>query len=291
MKIKTSIARGLSAIALSVVALSFTVFTQTTDQAAKLISLPKLQPRPKTERHLFGTKMTVTVAVDAKGKVTSVNAIDGPGWICPGVDMPEIAILREAAKAVAMKAKFEPATVDGKKVDSFGVLDIEFPTVIKPIRIGDVDTAGTVPMRENVKTMQGTTGEVSDNTGIAGLGAGNGEPTRVTILGRRDVEVGAAPDPKLADRSVSGGVLNGKALQLPKPTYPKAARAVRASGAVSIQVLIGEGGTVVSAEPISGHPLLRSSARSAACGGRFTPTLLEGKPVNVSGVITYNFVP
>ncbi len=92
-------------------------------------------------------------------------------------------------------------------------------------------------------------------------------------------------------RTVSGGVLNGKALSLPKPDYPPAARAVKASGAVSVQVLISESGSVISATPVSGHPLLRAAAESAARGSSFSPTLLCGQPVKVSGVITYNFVP
>jgi len=42
---------------------------------------------------------------------------------------------------------------------------------------------------------------------------------------------------------------------------------------------------------VSGHPLLRGAAEQAARGARFSPTLLSGQPVKVSGVITYNFVP
>lgn len=91
-------------------------------------------------------------------------------------------------------------------------------------------------------------------------------------------------------RQISGGVLNGKATSLPKPPYPAAARAVGASGAVTVQVLIDENGDVVSAEAVSGHPLLRAAAAQAARGAKFSPTYLEGTPVKVSGVITYNFV-
>jgi TonB family protein len=91
-------------------------------------------------------------------------------------------------------------------------------------------------------------------------------------------------------KQISGGVLNGKALSLPKPPYPPAARAVGASGAVTVQVLIDENGDVVSANAVSGHPLLRAAAVEAARGAKFSPTELEGMPVKVSGVITYNFV-
>ena len=96
------------------------------------------------------------------------------------------------------------------------------------------------------------------------------------------------PPPKIT-KPVSGGVLNGKATSLPKPPYPAAARAVRASGAVSVQVLIDESGRVVSASAVSGHPLLRQAAEQAARSARFSPTQLSGQPVKVSGVITYNF--
>ena len=90
-------------------------------------------------------------------------------------------------------------------------------------------------------------------------------------------------------KTISGGVLNGKATNLVKPAYPPAAKAVRASGAVNVQVTVDEKGDVISASAISGHPLLRASAVSAARQSKFTPTLLSGKPVKVTGVVVYNF--
>lgn len=83
--------------------------------------------------------------------------------------------------------------------------------------------------------------------------------------------------------------MNGKAVSLPKPAYPQGAMAVGASGSVSVQVTIDESGKVVSAVPVSGHPLLRAAAAQAANGATFTPTMMSGQPVKVTGVITYNF--
>lgn len=90
---------------------------------------------------------------------------------------------------------------------------------------------------------------------------------------------------------INGGVLNGKAKNLVKPAYPPAARAVKASGAVNVQVTIDEQGNIISAGSVSGHPLLRQAAEEAARASIFEPTLLEGQPVKVTGVIVYNFVP
>lgn len=92
-------------------------------------------------------------------------------------------------------------------------------------------------------------------------------------------------------KQISGGVLNGKAVDLPKPEYPAEARADRETGAVSIQILIDEAGKVIRAGAVSGAPSLQLAAREAACGSKFSPTTLGGEPVKVSGVITYNFVP
>ena len=94
------------------------------------------------------------------------------------------------------------------------------------------------------------------------------------------------PPPK----TISGGVLNGKAISKPQPAYPAIAKAAKASGTVTVQVLVDESGNVISASAVSGHPLLKASAVAAARQAKFSPTLLSGQPVKVTGVITYNFV-
>ncbi|HEX8652976.1 MAG TPA: TonB family protein [Pyrinomonadaceae bacterium] len=91
-------------------------------------------------------------------------------------------------------------------------------------------------------------------------------------------------------RIVNGGVLNGKALSLPKPNYPAAAKMQHASGTVTVQVTIDEEGRVIAAKAVSGPPVLQAEAVNAARQARFSPTKLEGLPVKVTGFITYNFV-
>ncbi|HSI87628.1 MAG TPA: energy transducer TonB [Pyrinomonadaceae bacterium] len=88
---------------------------------------------------------------------------------------------------------------------------------------------------------------------------------------------------------IVGGVLNGKAKALPRPEYPAGARSMRITGPVTVHVLIGTDGMVKSAGTLTGHPQLADSARDAACAARFAPTTLEGKPIEVTGVLTYTF--
>ncbi len=91
-------------------------------------------------------------------------------------------------------------------------------------------------------------------------------------------------------RVVSGGLLQNKAVSKPKPVYPPLAKAMGVSGTVTVQVEVDEGGAVRKAEAVSGPDLLRGVSEAAAMDALFSPTLLSGQPVRVSGVITYNFV-
>ena len=130
-------------------------------------------------------------------------------------------------------------------------------------------------------------------------GAGS---NRIVLLGSEPAILGVPqiktvgsrplPYPKSGSmpKTISGGVINGKATSLPKPGFPPAARAVRASGSVSVEVLVDTSGNVTSANAVSGHPLLRASAVQAAKTAKFAPTMLSGQPVSVKGILTYNFV-
>ena len=99
-----------------------------------------------------------------------------------------------------------------------------------------------------------------------------------------------APKPTPKMPIIPGGVLNVKAISKPQPEYPAIAKAARAQGTVVVQIVVDEEGRVISASAVSGHPLLQQAAVAAARQARFSPTRLEGQPVKVSGIITYNFV-
>jgi protein TonB len=122
-------------------------------------------------------------------------------------------------------------------------------------------------------------------TGTGGTGTGGGP-----VVDEPPPPPPPAPTPKPVPRApISGGVLNGKAISLPKPGYPPVARAARQTGTVTVQVTIDENGSVISARAVSGPPPLQAAAVQAAYGARFSPTKLSGQPVKVTGVITYNF--
>jgi protein TonB len=146
------------------------------------------------------------------------------------------------------------------------------------------------PVRRGVTTVLGS----NDSNAAAPMPAGPGSGTVTTAPAKVNIAEEppppAAPTPTPRTAPISGGVLNGKAISLPKPQYPPIARAAHAAGTVVVQVLIDENGNVVSAKAVSGHPLLQAVAVAAARQAKFSPTKLSGQPVKVSGMIQYNFV-
>lgn len=147
------------------------------------------------------------------------------------------------------------------------------------------DTAPPPDYRGPVSTAgKGLGGTGTDTSGQSGTGNEGGAPPPPPPPAPK-------PTPKPVPKTISGGVVNGKASNLVTPSYPAAAKAVRASGAVNVQVTIDENGNVISASAVSGHPLLRAAAVSAARSSKFSPTKLSGEPVKVTGVIVYNFNP
>ena len=117
----------------------------------------------------------------------------------------------------------------------------------------------------------------------------------VTVdLGPEQVFTAPASEPEsvqVGPKTLSGGVLNGKAIALPSPEYPTAVRAAKVFGTVEVEIVVGTSGEVISARAISGNPLLREAAEKAARAAKFSPTTLSGQPVKIKGVLTYEFVP
>jgi protein TonB len=158
-------------------------------------------------------------------------------------------------------------------------------------KVPPVPPGGAVLGRTNTDPVGGPTGPVGP-VGVGGGGpvGGTGPPRPVVVADDPEPPPPTPkPTPPKPRAPISGGVLNGKAISKPAPPYPAVAKAARASGTVVVQITVDESGRVISAAAVSGHPLLRQAAVQAAYGARFSPTLLSGQPVKVTGTITYNF--
>jgi outer membrane biosynthesis protein TonB len=268
-------------------------------QDQKPISKPGIQvPFEAVETGLGGI-VRVPVVVSSDGSVVEAGEPSGPGAVCAGVARADVLALRAAAKEAAKLARFAPSKPDEPRLSRAWV-NFDFPLSRKS--------------GEMVFSPDTSVSAVQADTPPATGGKKKKKEEKFTIIGDANFSASPAPTPdyvgpvitgasgtpvesnaKLSDLNADGelrvGIVNGRAVSLVKPKYPPAALAVKASGAVSVQVLIDTSGEVFKAEAVSGHPLLRTASVSAACEAKFAPTLLSGKPVKVAGVIVYNFLP
>jgi TonB family protein len=160
--------------------------------------------------------------------------------------------------------------------------------------VADVNTdeaTSGVTNRGNVVTMVGSNNSTAKSTATGESPApAKGVVTLVKPTEETNSD-GLPPQPwPDSTGSITGGVINGRAIKLVQPQYPAAARNNHESGQVKVQIVINEVGSVIAAQALNGSSILKVEAEGAAWQCKFTPTFLMGQPVKVSGIIVYNFV-
>ncbi|MEO5857968.1 MAG: energy transducer TonB [Pyrinomonadaceae bacterium] len=88
---------------------------------------------------------------------------------------------------------------------------------------------------------------------------------------------------------VSVGSLLPYAEKQSAPIYPPAARSMRATGIVRVEVTVDENGNVAEVKNSSGPTLLQASAKDAIRKWKFRPILIEGQAVKATGFVNFNF--
>jgi Ca-activated chloride channel family protein len=82
---------------------------------------------------------------------------------------------------------------------------------------------------------------------------------------------------------------NGKAANLPKPVLAPNIKWDGSDGLVNVKVTIDEAGKIVSAKAESGNEVLRAASEKAALKTKFKIKQSKENPVQIVGVIAYNF--
>lgn len=133
------------------------------------------------------------------------------------------------------------------------------PTRISPI---NAERGRVVPNRPNVDSAVAGS-EVSSNSSTSDV-AGNTSPLEV-------------------------GSLIAYATSQQAPNYPAAARNVRASGVVKVEITVNETGDVTAVQKTTGPPMLQTAAKDAIRKWKFRPFKRGGQPVKATGFVNFNF--
>ncbi|SPE23848.1 putative TonB family protein [Acidobacteriia bacterium SbA2] len=112
----------------------------------------------------------------------------------------------------------------------------------------------------------------------------------VVVHGHKPAESPAAPRPAPRRIRVGGNVQAAHLISQVKPEYPEALEKQGIEGAVILRAVIGTSGQILSLSPFSDpDPALTKAAMDAVRQWRYTPTLLNGEPVEVVTTITVGF--
>jgi protein TonB len=74
-----------------------------------------------------------------------------------------------------------------------------------------------------------------------------------------------------------------------KPQYPMAAKNMRLTGIVKVEVLVNESGEVTEVQTTTGPSMLQRAATDAVKKWKFKPFVRGGQPVKASGFVNFNF--
>ncbi len=73
------------------------------------------------------------------------------------------------------------------------------------------------------------------------------------------------------------------------PVYPQAAKTIRMSGIVKVDVMVDEEGKVSEVQKTSGPQMLQRAATDAIKKWKFKPFVRDGQPIKATGFVSFNF--
>jgi len=235
---------------------------------------------------LFGAGIASIYAYDAQLEMQT-NSLEVLSWVPP-------------VTPVTPKPLAEHPQTVRRPATSSAPID---PNVSRPVRtefVSRLDDPRNVPGgigTNGLSIPQTTAGAVLGGRNVNPPAPSTGDGGGCTTCSEKPPTVAISekpPEPPVVKppttERVASKVLISKAVSLPQPPYPVIAKQAHIQGSVNVQILVSEEGKVLSAQVVSGNPMLSFAAKDAALRARFTPTALNGQAVKVQGVITYNFV-
>jgi protein TonB len=97
------------------------------------------------------------------------------------------------------------------------------------------------------------------------------------------------PPPPQAPVRVGGDIKAPNRVKNVEPIYPPIAQQAKIQGYVIIEATIGKDGRIRNAKVLGGQAMLQEAALSAVKQWQYTPTLLNGVPVEVIMNVTVHF--
>ncbi|MGC2183821.1 MAG: TonB family protein [Terriglobales bacterium] len=148
---------------------------------------------------------------------------------------------------------------------------------------------GTIPLADRRAASTQTASAAVPDSGevplIAASSAAPGDPA--SAIGKVIETAPALPELTIP---ISQGTSGGELIHKVQPVYPPEARRMRMTGRVVIDAIVNVEGRVDDLKLVSGDPMLAAAAMDAVRKWRYSPYLLNGKPIPKDTRITISFI-
>jgi len=152
--------------------------------------------------------------------------------------------------------------------------------------------AADVALSNQNKSLEAGT-DANVPAGLAGAERASPEPPPISSppadSSSLNAVLGASVSVPELSAPVSQGVSGGRLLRQVKPVYPAQAQSMRLEGAVVVEAMVREDGTVGDVKVVEGPSELAQAVVDAVKNWRYEPTLLDGRPTRIERKITINF--
>lgn len=242
-----------------------------------------------SREELINARSVITNAVDG---TTSPNAV--PQTVAANTGTAGQTPLQQPQQMTSIPKPVEPTPASMqptaeivKKTSDSQVAANNKPAVSDPAASAATTTNGSQPKSEPVKrdeppkiqVVQGVSRQTADTAAPS-----NAQPVPPTTGGP-----GSVVETAKESGPMDVGSLISYATKQTAPVYPAAAKSMRSTGVVRVEVTVDESGEVAEVQKTTGPPMLQTAARDAVKKWRFKPFIRDGQPVRAIGFVNFNF--
>jgi TonB family protein len=246
---------------------------------------PPSASSPPADR--YGFKLSTPSAVVAgpdslKRTVVLVGAFAivalGIGWMAGRAGLRGVLKNSESDERAASPAAAVVAA-ESPTITEIEVVDVRNQRWLIPFQSPSGERAGATPLNASAESQEADA-SASRNSGYS---------SPASTINRSEAPVSIVPDSNQAPSAAGNGLIPGELVHRVEPEYPPDALAQGVEGPVKLDAVIDPDGNVKTIQPISGPQPLFAAATDAVRQWRYSPTTLDGRPIQTERQITITF--
>jgi len=277
---------------------SASAVTATTPTISAQDESPQRLSSPPADRYGFKLSMpsaTVKAPNRHKSTIALVGAFAvaslGIGWMAGRAGLREI--VKNSASDQAAPQAAAAAAVESPDVSEIEVIDARNQRWLIPFQ-GPSEahaTSGTALNTSGASEARigaSRAGAESQETGVS-ASSNSADSAPAPLMKRSESPVSIVPDSNQTSSAAGNGLIPGQLVHRVEPEYPPDALAQGLEGSVKLDAVIDPDGNVKTLQPISGPQSLFAAAADAVRQWRYSPTMLDGRPIQTERQITITF--